>query len=301
MDVKLSEHIKELDGELAGIINGIAGLNEKICSEFPLRRGLSGTKNIYGEEQAALDVWANKVIIDKLRTLPQVKAAISEEEEKPVILNEGGKYTVTMDPLDGSSNIKSNNIFGTIIGIHREKDLLVPGRKQVAAFYHLYGPLNTLVLSNGKGVSEYVELEKDGKLDFYLSRENMKIPDKGKLYGPGGLPQKWVPWFTGFMRQLESEGLKLRYGGAFVGDFNQILIYGGMFCYPELADKPEGKLRLVIECNPMSYIMEAAGGASSDGKKSILDLQPEHADHRTPVYVGNKDIIKRLEDAKKKG
>jgi len=300
-DVSLSEYLGGVDSELAELITGVVGLNDRICDEFPLRRGVAGSQNVYGEEQMALDVWANDVIINKLRTLPQVKAAVSEEEDEPVLLSEDGKYTVTLDPLDGSSNIKSNNIFGTIVGIHAEDDLLVEGKKQVAAFYHLYGPTNTLVYSDGKSVHEFLEMKKDGQLDFYLSRENMKLPDEGKLYGPGGLPKKWMSWFSNFIRELEGEGKKLRYGGAFVGDVNQILIYGGMFCYPELEGKPEGKLRLVIECNPMSYIIEAAGGASSNGTGSILDIKPGHADQRTPVYVGNKDIVKRLEEAKVKG
>jgi len=300
MDVKLSEHIQGLDEELAGIIEGVVGLNDEICSEFPLRRGVAGTQNIYGDEQMALDVWANDVIIGKLRELPQVKAVVSEEEDEPVLLSESGSYTVTLDPLDGSSNIKSNNIFGTIVGIHKEKELLTQGKNQVASFYHLYGPINTMVLCDGKKVSEYMEIEKDGKLEFYLSKDDIRIPEDGKLVGPGGLLKKWPDWLTDFIRQLFGEGKKLRYGGAFVGDFNQVLTYGGMFCYPELVDKPQGKLRLVIECNPMSFIMEAAGGASSDGTKSILEVKPEKADHRTPVYVGNKEIIEKLEEAKAK-
>ena len=295
----LAEHVSGLDDELSEIINEVVGLTDTICAELPHRRGLAGSENIYGEEQMALDVWTNNQIIEKLRTLPQVRAAISEEEDEAVILNESGSYTVTMDPLDGSSNIKSNNCFGTIIGVHKEKDLLAEGRKQVAAFYNLYGPINTLVYSAGSGVHEFVEGRKENKGQFILSRENMVLPGEGKLLGPGGAVKKWPEWVTDFVRELFEEGKKLRYGGAFVGDFNQVLIYGGLFFYPELEDKPEGKLRLVIECNPMSYIMEAAGGASSNGVKSILELKPTHIDQRTPVYVGNKDLVDRLEKQKK--
>lgn len=300
MMTTLSEHTRELDSELAEIINEVVGLTDTICAELPHRRGLAGTENIYGEEQMALDVWANKQIIDKLRTLPQVRAAISEEEDEPVMLNESGPYTVTLDPLDGSSNIKSNNLFGTIIGVHKEKDLLTEGKKQVAAFYNLYGPINTLVYCAGKGVHEFVQARKENAGEFILSREDMKLPAEGKLLGTGGAVNKWPKWLTDFVAKLFGEGLKLRYGGAFVGDFNQVLIYGGMFFYPTLVDKPQGKLRLVIECNPMSYIMEASGGASSNGEKSILELKPREADERTPVYVGNKDLIGRLEELLRK-
>ncbi|MFH0860910.1 MAG: class 1 fructose-bisphosphatase [Candidatus Altiarchaeota archaeon] len=294
--VSLNEHLQDIDDDVAKIVLAVADITDTIHAELPHRRGKAGSENIYGEEQKALDVWTNDVLADALLKTGLVKTVISEELGEPLQNPDGtGSYTVTMDPLDGSSNIESNNLFGTIIGIHKEKDLLVPGKKQVCAFYNLYGPINTLVYCAGKGVHEFVKGRKGSK-DFLLGRESMKLPDTGKLYGPGGLPKKWTPRFKTFVDWLVSEGKKLRYGGAFVGDFNQVLIYGGFFGYPELVDKPEGKLRLVIECNPMSYIMENAGGKSSNGFKSILEIKPEHVDQRVPVYVGNKDIISKLEE-----
>lgn len=294
--VFLEEHVAELDDDVAKIILTVAGLTDTIHKELPHRRGKAGTKNIYGEEQKALDIWTNDILAETLLKTGIVKTVISEELGEPLESEDGtGSYTVTLDPLDGSSNIESNNVFGTIVGVHKEKELLPQGKKQVAAFYTLYGPINTLVYTAGKGVHEFAKGRKDDG-QFSLCRENMKLPAEGKLYGPGGLPKKWTSRFKEFVDWLVAEGKKLRYGGAFVGDFNQVLIYGGFFGYPELVDKPEGKLRLVIECNPMSYIMENAGGKSSNGNGSILDIKPEKIDQRVPVYVGNADIIDKLEE-----
>lgn len=294
--VFLKEHLQELDDEVAKILLTVANLTDTIHAELPHRRGTAGTENIYGEEQKALDVWTNDVLAEELLKTGIVKAVVSEELGEPLYSkDETGSYTITLDPLDGSSNIDSNNLFGTIVGVHKEKDVLTQGKKQVCAFYNLYGPITTLVYCAGKGVHEFVKGRKD-TADYLLSRENMVLPENGKLYGPGGLPKKWTPKFKEFVDWLITEGKKLRYGGSFVGDFNQVLIYGGFFGYPELVDKPQGKLRLVIECNPMSYIMENAGGRSSNGTGSILEIQPEKIDQRTPVYVGNADIIGKLEE-----
>ena len=195
-----------------------------------------------------------------------------------------------MDPLDGSSNIESNNLVGTIVGIYK-KDLPAQGKHLIAAMYILYGPTVTLVYTTGNGVHEFLHTKKG----FILKEENIKLPEPGILYSIGGLRKDWLPSFRKYIKELELKGYKLRYGGAFVGDFNQILHYGGIFAYPALTTKPNGKLRLLFEANPMSFIIEEAGGASTNGKCSILKINPEDIDQRVPVYVGNKKLIKNIE------
>lgn len=291
----LAEYVTDFDEGLKKIIMAVAGKTDEIFAELPHRRGLANSKNIYGEEQKALDVWSNDVLCEALKETGVVKAIISEELGEPWINEDGGKYTVSIDPLDGSSNIESNNVFGTIIGVHSQDEMLVEAGKLDAAFYNLYGPITTLVLASEKGVVEFVKHRK-GSSDYHVGKEQVTLPDKGKLMGLGGIPYKWTEGVKKFVDYMTGQKLKVRYGGAFVGDINQILYYGGCFMYPELVDKPQGKLRLVIECGPMSYIVERSGGASSNGRQSILSIKPSEVDERTPVYVGNKDLIVKLEE-----
>jgi fructose-1,6-bisphosphatase I len=293
----LAESTQELNKDVATIINAVANLTDTIFNELPHRRGMAGTKNVFGEDQKALDVWTNDVLVDALMKTGVVKTIVSEELGEPLHNpDKTGDYTVTLDPLDGSSNIESNNLFGTIVGVHKEKGTLTEGKNQVCAFYNLYGPITTLVYATKKGgVKEFVKHRKDST-DYFLSRDNMKLKEPGELMSIGGLPKKWTPQYKAFVQEMMDAGKKIRYGGAFVGDFNQILYYGGVFSYPSLADKPNGKLRLVIEANPMSFIITEAGGACSNEKGSVLEVLPNDPNQRTPIHVGNKDLIKRLEE-----
>lgn len=297
-EVKLKDRIQGYGSEVASIITAVSDATDEIFRELPHRRWKEGTQNVYGETQEALDVWTNQIFLDRMKKTGCVKAYVSEELGEPWINpdNTGG-YTVTIDPLDGSSNIESNNCFGTIVGVHKESDLLPEGRKQIVAFYNLYGPITTLVLADGKQTCEYVKHRK-GSSEYFLGKEGIKVNDPGKLMGLGGSPNKWTPAVKEFVDYMTAAKLKVRYGGSFVGDINQILFYGGCFMYPELSDKPEGKLRLVIECNPMSFIISTAGGAASNGVKSILDLKPKMFDERTPIYIGSASLIKKFEEIK---
>jgi len=289
--MQLKEHlVRNLDKKLASLIFEISKMYELIRRELPYRRGSTHMKNVYGEVQLVVDDWANQFIIEELEKTGLVKTLASEEEKDVVKINKKGIFNISLDPLDGSSNIESNNLVGTIIGINK-KDFPTPGRNQVAAMYMLYGPVDTLVYATKKGVNEFL-LTNDG---FILTRQNIKLPKKGKLYGIGGLRKDWFPELRKYVEKLEEEGYKLRYGGSFVGDFNQILHYGGIFAYPRLAKKPNGKLRLVSESNPISFIIEQAGGRSSNGKESILNIKYTSLQQRTPTYVGNKALIDRLE------
>jgi len=287
----LKEHLlKNLDKKLASLIFEISKMCELIRRELPYRRGKTTMKNVFGEIQLVVDEWANQFIIEELKKTGLVKTLVSEEEADVVKMSKNGIFNISLDPLDGSSNIESNNLVGTIIGIYK-KDFPVPGRNQKAALYMLYGPLDTLVYATKKGVHEFL-LTNEG---FILTKQNIKLPTKGKLYSTGGLRRDWLGGFKEFVEGVEEKGYKLRYGGSFVGDSNQILHYGGIFAYPSLVNKPEGKLRLVSESNPISFIIEQAGGRSSNGKKSILDIEYKSLQQRTPTYVGNKDLIETLE------
>lgn len=290
MEKTLKEHLEGINSELASLILKISNSANTISNELQYRRGKANTKNVFGELQLVIDKWADQFLIDELRQSGMVKTVASEEQPDLVKLNDHGIFNITLDPLDGSSNIESNNLVGTIVGIY-EKDLPAQGKYQIAAMYILYGPVTTLVYTAQNGVHEFLHT----KRGFVLKEENIKFPEPGKLYGIGGLRKDWLPSFRKYVEELEIEGYKLRYGGAFVGDFNQILHYGGIFAYPALTTNPNGKLRLLFESNTMSFIAEQAGGASTNGKCSILEVEPEHIDQRVPTYVGNKDLIEKLE------
>ncbi len=288
--IELKEHLKTLDDKLVSLILKIAELTKPINDEFCYRRGKVETSNVFGEVQLVLDKWANEFIIEELKKIDIVSSLASEEEENIVKINENGVFNITLDPLDGSSNIESNNLVGTIVGIY-EKDLPIQGSNQIAAMYILYGPVMTLVYTAKNGVHEFLYTPKG----FILREKDIKLPEPGKLYGIGGLRKDWIPEFRGFIENLEKRGFKLRYGGAFVGDFNQVLQYGGIFAYPSLVSKPQGKLRLLFEANPMALIIKQAGGRSSNGRECILDIKPESIHQRTPIYIGNKGLIEELE------
>ena len=286
---------QKIDKDLAELILLITSQTIPIREEFPHRLGEAGTKNKYGEEQKALDVWVNDLLTKKMIESGLVKTVVSEELPDIVTSQDKkGKFNVAMDPLDGSSNVKSNNLFGTIVGVYKSSDKIGKGRKQIAAFYKLYGPNTTLTIGTGDGVHEFVKGRKTTQ-EFFLYKEDVTFPEP-KIYGVGENPEKWIPEFALFVTLLRSKGLKLRYGGSFVGDFNQILHQGGFFGYPATLDKPKGKLRLVFEGNPMAYIAEHAGGSSSCGSKNLLDIDPINIDSRIPIYVGNKELIQSLED-----
>jgi fructose-1,6-bisphosphatase I len=295
----LVEVLQKEDRSLRKLILLLADLSFSIAAEIPKTLGGTNRLNVYGESQQEIDVWANDLLTKKLAKSHLVKQIASEEIEQPLTLKQG-EFSITLDPLDGSSNIKSNNLMGTIVGIYRETSLPAKGRKQVAAMYFLYGPYTQAVLALEDGVYIFVASGKTSTTIRYFSNGvPHKLPEKGSVYGIGGLKQKWTPKVQQFVQSLENRGLKLRYGGSFVGDFNQVLYYGGVFAYPELVDAPKGKLRLQFESNPVAFITEKLGGKGSTGTASILDVEPTSVDQRVPTYVGNADLIKELEQSMK--
>jgi len=173
-----------------------------------------------------------------------------------------------------------------IVGINKGELVLDNGHTLVAAMYILYGPLTTLVFTDGNGVHEFV-LNPEG--EYVLANENIKMQEKGKIYAIGGLKKDWTPEHKKYVEKLEEEGYKLRYSGGLVPDFNQILLKkGGVFTYPTLVGKPEGKLRLLFELQPMAFIIENAGGMATNGKERILDIIPKELHQRSAVYFGSK-------------
>ncbi|MHB8163791.1 MAG: class 1 fructose-bisphosphatase [Methanoregula sp.] len=249
------------------------------------------TKNMYGEEQMALDMYADDVFISGLQKARLVRY-IATEEQHTIIEVEDPKnnYGVVIDPLDGSSLIDVNLCTGSIIGIY-PGHVLERGAKMIAALYILYGPLTTLTFTTGTGVHEFV-LDDSG--EFYLRHQNLKIPE-GKIYAPGALRRDYLPAHAKWIEALEHSGYKLRFSGCFVADVHQILHKGGVFCYPGFKGRENGKLRLLYEANPMGMIIHEAGGAISNGKSDIRQVMPKGIDQVTPLYIGGKNEIRSIE------
>ncbi|MDD5473864.1 MAG: fructose-1,6-bisphosphatase [Candidatus Methanoperedens sp.] len=262
-----------------------------IKSGFLRSRNKAGTKNIYGEEQMALDRWADDVLIRGLKKNRLVHYIATEEQPDIIEIDSPeNEFGVVIDPLDGSSLIDVNLTVGTIIGIY-PGNVLEKGETMIAAMYILYGPLTTLTLTTGNGVHDFVM---DEKGVFNLTQQDIKIPD-GKLYAPGALRKDYLPPHAMFIENLEKEGYKLRFSGSFVADMHQILHKGGVFTYPGFRGKEKGKLRLLFEANPMGKIITEAGGAISNGKTSLLSIKPAAIDELTPIYAGGKKEISLAE------
>ena len=279
------------DPKLSELILFFAQNGQTIKSGFLKSQNKAGTKNIYGEEQMALDKWADDVLINGLKKTRLVRYIATEEQPGIIeIDNPKNQFGVVIDPLDGSSLIDVNLAVGTIIGIY-PGTVLDMGKNMIAAMYILYGPLTTLTFTAGNGVHDFVM---DEKGEFHLTAENIKIPD-GKIYAPGALRKDYLPAHSKFITGLENDGYKLRFSGSFVADMHQILHKGGMFTYPGIKGKEKGKLRLLFEANPMGKIITEAGGAVSNGKIDILSIKPDVIDYITPIYAGGKKEIGLIE------
>lgn len=272
------------------VFQQVAEAAPHIRSGLMHRREYVGEENPSNEKQMEADVWANELLTEQITNIEGVGELASEEEEEVIQCGEG--LSVTMDPLDGSSNIPTNNLVGTIISIYDEK-LPCKGENLVEAFYVVYGPLLSIMRAENGQVNEYVLEEKSGdRVDPHLASEDIELPEP-YVYGFGG-NKNWTEEFREFESEI-SEELKLRYGGALVGDVNQVLHQGGIFAYPSRTDAPEGKLRLLFEANPIAFIFKHAGGASTDAEGSILSKEPEEVHERTPLFVGNEELIEKVE------
>ena len=279
--------------------------------------GATGEKNVQGEQVQKLDEFANTTMIRRLAASGEVCIMASEEDPEPIEVPRNrrkGHYAVIFDPLDGSSNIDANVSIGTIFGIYRRistegddgnlNDLLQPGSKQVAAGYIIYGSSTVMVYSAGQGVHGFTLDPSVG--EFLLSHENIKIPDRGKIFSIN--EGNYNFWYDGVRRYIDylkdphgdhKKSYTSRYIGSLVADFHRNLLYGGIFLYP--ADtknprQPHGKLRLTCEASPMAFIVEQAGGAASTGTERILDIVPSEIHQRVPLIVGSKEDVKTAEE-----
>ena len=243
------------------------------------------TRNVFGEEQMALDKYADGVFVSGLKKSRLARYIATEEQEQLIEVDDPkNDFGVVIDPLDGSSLIDVDFTIGSIIGIY-PGHVLEKGEKMVAAMYILYGPLTLLTFTTGKGVHEFVMNDAG---EFILKDRDIKIPD-GKIYAPGALRKDYLPAHAKWIEHLEREGYKLRFSGCFVADAHQILHKGGVFTYPGFKGKESGKLRLLYEANPMGKLIHEAGGAISNGRRNILDITPLGINEITPIYVGGKE------------
>ncbi len=272
------------------VFDALAEVAPQIRAGLPGRRVSAGTENASGEHQMAADVHADELLKNRLGEVDGVAEYGSEERTNPQQVGDATGLSVAVDPLDGSSNLQSNNTMGTIFTVYDEP-LPAPGTAIVAAGYVLYGPITTMILAMDGQVRE--EVIDDGRT---VVNSNLEIPADPTVYGFGGRVPDWPDSFAEYAETIETE-LKLRYGGSMVGDVTQVLTYGGIFAYPALESAPDGKLRLQFEANPMAYIVETAGGLSSDGATSIRDIDPTDLHQRVPVHLGNDTTIRRLETA----
>lgn len=256
--------------------------------------GKAGTQNSFGEEQAALDVQAEDIMADHLKSCPFVAAYGSEELDEFVKVREDGKFSVFHDPLDGSSLIDVNMSVGTIVGIYEGSEIIgrTP-REQVAALFAVYGPRVSVMLTVGQGTHELV-LTNQGIWEVF--EEEVKLRGDKKYFAPGNLrATKEREDYFQLVEEYMRKQYTLRYSGGMVPDVNHILKKGsGVFMYPGTPSKPDGKLRVLYECGPMAMIMEQAGGAAHTGDMPVLDLPITELVQRTPIFLGQKDQVEEV-------
>lgn len=312
---------KYSSGELSRLINSIR-LAAKVVNHEIRKAGLvditgaSGDINVQGETQQKLDILANDLFKQTLINR-EIVCGIASEEEDDFVIVEGkdktneNKYVLLMDPLDGSSNIDVNVSVGTIFSIYRrvspvgtpvtKEDFLQKGNEQVAAGYVAYGTSTMLVFTTGNGVNGFTLNPAIGT--FYLSHPNMKFPEIGKIYS---VSEGYFTYFQEGMKRFlvhckdlneaDNRPYTARYVGSLVTDFHRNMIKGGVYIYPSTTITPNGKLRLLYECNPMAFICEQAGGKASDGFTRIMDIAPSELHQRVPFFCGSKQMVEKAEE-----
>lgn len=305
-------------GEFSGLLNDVATACKKIAAltnkgDLIGVLGAAGSENVQGEEQKKMDIITNDVFIEALENTGHVAAMASEEMEEVYNLPEGkrrGSYLITFDPLDGSSNMDVNVSVGTIFSILKAPegvenptadDFMQPGTKQVAAGYCLYGPSSMMVMTTGEGVKMFT-LDRDCG-EFILTRDNVQIPEDTQEFAINASNQRY--WEEPVQRYISeclqgeegprSKNFNMRWVASMVAEIHRILTRGGIFMYPidskTIAGGKTGKLRLMYEANPMSMIVEQAGGASTTGRERIMDVKPTELHQRVPVFMGSKNEV----------
>ncbi|MFO0827146.1 MAG: class 1 fructose-bisphosphatase [Phycisphaerales bacterium] len=296
-------------GEFSWIVSAISLAGKAIGNKVRHARlqdvlGATGTDNVQGEHQQKLDVIANAVLMRILGTRSSIAVIASEEDEQPSILrrgDEGGRYCVLFDPLDGSSNLDVGVGVGTIFSILRndplipdaEKTVCQHGLRQVAAGYILYGSSTIFVITTGFGVDMFVLDHSIGS--FLLVKRGLQIPRSGKIYSVNEANSASFPQgYRNYLAWAHDNGYSSRYIGSMVADVHRTLLTGGVFMYPPTRKNPEGKLRLLYEANPMAFIVEQAGGVSYSGNHRTLEVDPSKLHQRVPVLLGSPDEVERV-------
>jgi fructose-1,6-bisphosphatase I len=305
-------------GEFASLLAQI-GLVGKLIAQDLRRAGLidilgtTGEINVQGETVKKLDEIANETFLKVFHHSGLVCALASEEMEKPVLLPENwpqAKYMLLFDPLDGSSNTDCNMPLGAIFSVVKsarndrmptEDELARKGTEQVAAGYLFYGSSTMLVYTAGQGVHGFT-LE-PGIGEYLLSHEQIRIPARGKVYGVNeGNYHKWTTGTKKYVEYLKISDKATgrpysgRYSGCLVADVHRILLDGGIYLYPSELDRPEGKLRLLYEANPLAMVVEQAGGRASTGTMRILDVEAKQLHQRVPLVIGSANDVRDAEE-----
>lgn len=305
-------------GELTRLLNDIV-IASKIVNREVNKAGLADIlgattqENIQGETQQKLDVYADDQFIAALKNGGEACGIASEENDDFLafesLRSRNGKYIVSFDPLDGSSNIDVNVSIGTIFSIYRrtsevgtmanEADFLQTGEHQVAAGYVIYGSSTMLVYTTGKGVNGFTLDPSIG--EFCLSHPKMMIPKDGTIYsmneGNMAYCSDAIKNYIGYCKEVDKETKRpysARYIGSMVADFHRNMIKGGIFIYPETTKAPNGKLRLQYECNPMAFLMEQAGGIAHTGTQRIMEIEPTELHQRVPTIMGSANMVEKL-------
>ena len=313
------DDFKFSSGELSRLLSSI-----KIASKIVNREvnkagiadilGKAGNENVQGEEQMKLDVFANDIFIDAL-SHREIVCGIASEENEDFIEIKGNEnnahmnnYVVLIDPLDGSSNVDVNVSVGTIFSIYRRvtpagtpvkiEDFLQKGVNQVAAGYVIYGSSTMLVYTTGNGVNGFTLDPSVGT--YFLSHPNMTYPKTGKIYSVNeGNYAKFPQGVKEYIKYCqEEEGNRpytSRYIGSLVADFHRNMIKGGIYIYPSYAHAPNGKLRLLYECNPMAFLAEQAGAKATNGFQRILEIEPTSLHQRVPFFCGSVEMVEKAE------
>ena len=317
--IEEQRHIPNASGEFTGLLSDIVSACKQIAHDVNKGAligvlGSAGSENVQGETQKKLDIITNEVFIKANEWGGHLAAMASEEMDDiyPIPAQyPKGKYLITFDPLDGSSNIDVNISVGTIFSILRcpegvanptAADFMQPGTKQVCAGYALYGPNTMMVITTGNGVNGFT-LDRDVG-DFFLTHPDMKIPVDTQEFAINMSNRRF--WEEPVQRYVEEciqgtdggreKNFNMRWVASMVAEVHRILTRGGIFMYPFDTKDPSkaGKLRLMYEANPMSFIVEQAGGVSSTGRERIMELTPTGLHQRVPVILGSKNEVDRL-------
>lgn len=302
-------------GELTQLMNGLQTATKAVSSAVRKAGlvnlyGLTGASNVQGEEVKKLDVLSNELFVNMLISSYSTCLLVSEENDQVIhveVEKQRGKYIVCFDPLDGSSNIDCLGSIGSIFAVMRRtkeaqgpvslNEVLQPGRKIVVAGYALYGSATMMVLSVGTGVHGFTLDPSVG--EFILTHPDIKVKPRGNIFSINeGYSSMWDEAIRDYVHDKKypksGKPYNARYVGSMVADVHRTLIYGGIFMYPATKTSPNGKLRLLYECNPMAYLFEQAGGAASNGEIPILDIQPKDIHERSPAFLGSKDDVADL-------